>query len=370
LRKVRLDTWADCNSAWTGLCGARTVEDMPAIQHLLRRWGFVKLRRYGLELTSDGRIVTTRPVLDDGTGGRIVGWQDGDVAIWKLSPWAEGSVSTAKPSIPEASTPAEEPPSRPSARVMSAQVAGEPVVDEDDWEWTIALARARFAVDEAEVARPPEPTPPPRREAPPVVTTKTAPLPVVMSPPVATPSPLVTPPPIAPPPRATAPAMFGPPSPDDWTRPESSTGEYEDYRVSTTREIPHVPMPSVPRGAPPSTVIPVPALPLVDASLCSRLEPVVRSTQNQSQSITGRFAKGTSPLDPPSAHEAALVEDTIPNLSIGDRTKPGIAPAKRSNGAATDEVTAVGERTKPGIALPTAARTVSLPSIKGRSAPR
>src|SRR5215510_5092026 len=61
---------------------------MPTIQHLLQRWGFVKLRRYGLELTSDGRILSTRPaVLDDGTGGRIVGWQDGDVAIWKLSRW-------------------------------------------------------------------------------------------------------------------------------------------------------------------------------------------------------------------------------------------------------------------------------------------
>jgi hypothetical protein len=371
---------------------------MPAIQHLLRRWGFVKLRRYGLELTPDGRIVSNRPVLDDGTGARVVGWQDGDVAIWKLSPWAEGSVSTtppaaevaappvlasppepAKPSIPEASEAAA-PPSRPSARVMSAEVAGEPAVDEDDWEWTIALARARFAVDEAEAAWPPTPAPPPpRREAPPVVTAPPVPPPqreatptlttksVAPPPPVVTASPVVTPPP-----RAAAPAMIGPPmiGPDDWMRPESVTGEYEDYRVTTTREIPHVPMAAVPRGAPPSTVIPVPALPMVDASICSRLEPVVRSTQIQSQSITGRFAKGTAPVDPPSAHGAGLVEDTIPNLSIGDRTKPGIAPAKRSNGAATSEVTAVGERTKPGIALPTAARTVSLPSIKGRSAPR
>src|SRR5215831_19179029 len=62
---------------------------MPAIQHLLRRWGFVKLHKYGLELTADGRVLSTRPaVLDDGTGGRIVGWQDGDVSIWKLSRWS------------------------------------------------------------------------------------------------------------------------------------------------------------------------------------------------------------------------------------------------------------------------------------------
>lgn len=58
---------------------------MAAIRHLLERWGLVKLSRYGLELTPDGRIVSRRPVLDDGTGVRIVGWQDGDVAIWKLS---------------------------------------------------------------------------------------------------------------------------------------------------------------------------------------------------------------------------------------------------------------------------------------------
>jgi len=65
---------------------------MPAIQQLLARWGFVKLRRFGLELTSDGRIVSTRAaVLDDGTGSPIVGWQDGDVSIWKLSRWSGAS---------------------------------------------------------------------------------------------------------------------------------------------------------------------------------------------------------------------------------------------------------------------------------------
>src|SRR4051812_19844197 len=142
---------------------------MPAIQQLLQRWGFVQLRRYGLELTSDGRILSTRPaVLDDGTGGRIVGWQDGDVSIWKLSGWTgaprvgpEGTsevaaaplaapIPAARPAIPTVSE-AGAAPVRPSARVIPAEVAGEPAVDEDDWEWTIALARARVAVEEAEV---------------------------------------------------------------------------------------------------------------------------------------------------------------------------------------------------------------------------
>src|SRR5262245_23529270 len=173
------------------MSGARTVEDMPAIQGLLQRLGFVKLRGYGLELTTDGRIVSSRPVLDDGTGSRVVGWQDGDVAIWKLSRFAEGSTDgerqtqkpaqaaapaadamaaiaaaaaasravavAAEPVISAASAAVEPALTRPSAAVIPAEVAAEPAVDEDDWEWTIALARARVAVEEAEAAVPPEP---------------------------------------------------------------------------------------------------------------------------------------------------------------------------------------------------------------------
>src|SRR6185295_1352982 len=116
---------------------------MSVIQHLLQRWGFVKLRRYGLELTSDGRILSTRSaVLDDGTGGRIVGWHDGDVSIWKLS-----RIDREEPGIPSVSAPrsvasADAAPVRPSVRVMPVEVAGDVPVEEDDWEWSIALARA------------------------------------------------------------------------------------------------------------------------------------------------------------------------------------------------------------------------------------
>jgi hypothetical protein len=128
-------------------------------------------------------------------------------------------------------------------------------------------------------------------------------------------------------------------------RPESITGEYEDYRVTSRPaiEVPHVASPVAPRTAMP-TVIPVPPLPTVDAALCSRLEPVVRATQSQSQSITPRLAKGTVPLDSP-RESAVLVEDKPSSLAVGDRTKPGIA-------------------------MPPAARTVALPSIKGRGLPR
>src|SRR5437868_6310463 len=61
---------------------------MPAIRHLLQRWGFVQLGRFGLELTPEGRILSRRAmVLDDGEGGRVVGWEDADLAVSELRPW-------------------------------------------------------------------------------------------------------------------------------------------------------------------------------------------------------------------------------------------------------------------------------------------
>jgi hypothetical protein len=61
---------------------------MPAIESLLRRWGFVKLRSFGLVLTPEGRIVSLRPtLLDDGSGGRVVGWKDNDLAAMELDGW-------------------------------------------------------------------------------------------------------------------------------------------------------------------------------------------------------------------------------------------------------------------------------------------
>jgi hypothetical protein len=120
---------------------------------------------------------------------------------------------------------------------------------------------------------------------------------------------------------------------------------------------------AVPRTTAPSTVIPVPALPTVASmSVISRMEPVVRTTQAQQAAAAARFAKGTGPVDPPSTERlpALLVEDTIPDLSVGDRTRPGVAVAPRTESPSN------GDRTKPGIALPPAARAVELPSIKRR----
>jgi hypothetical protein len=369
---------------------------MPAIHHLLRRWGFVKLKSYGLELTADGRILSTRPaVLDDGTGGRIVGWQDGDVSIWKLSRWSgpprlgpevasltpAAPVPAARPAIPapsEASPPAGAAPSRSSARVIPADVACEPTVDEDDWEWTIALARARVAVEETEAARPPAVA---SRPAPPAV-----------------------PPSDRPTLRSSATADLA--ASGDWretdTADTAEASAYEDYRVSRHLLPRIVAEVALPRTTTPSTVIPVPALPTVDATRCARLEPVVRTAPSSVQ--VNRWAKGTGPVDPPTPPAtprtrstatpgtrpaampptrpaAMIVEDTNPSFPVGEHTTPGVAPATRRTKAAPaaehdeslDEPVAPpapssGDRTKPGIALPAAAGVVTLPSIKRRAA--
>ena len=65
---------------------------MGAIDNFLKRWGFAKLDRYGLVLTGDERVITTRPVLDDGLGGKIVGWLEGDLAAMELETWGLASL--------------------------------------------------------------------------------------------------------------------------------------------------------------------------------------------------------------------------------------------------------------------------------------
>ncbi|HEY0190602.1 MAG TPA: hypothetical protein VGC42_05725, partial [Kofleriaceae bacterium] len=73
----------------------------------MRRWGFVKLDTYGLALTPEGRVLSTRPgVLDDGAGGRIVGWADGDLAMAELKEWAPTRPAQKQLALPERSAPA------------------------------------------------------------------------------------------------------------------------------------------------------------------------------------------------------------------------------------------------------------------------
>ncbi|MFT3692861.1 MAG: hypothetical protein QM831_06955 [Kofleriaceae bacterium] len=77
-----------------------------AFGSLLRRLGYAKLDDYGLVLTAEGRVLSTRPtVLDDGLGGKIVGWREGDLAAMELSHWEPSPAARpAKPASPLAPT--------------------------------------------------------------------------------------------------------------------------------------------------------------------------------------------------------------------------------------------------------------------------
>jgi hypothetical protein len=159
---------------------------MGAIHRLLERLGFVKLDRYGLLLTPDGRIISSRPaVLDDGLGGRIVGWLDGDLAAMELEKWeparpapkqatasrvavAHAPTVPVRPPVPLAAkvvAPAAPLPIAPAPVIVAPPPVAPPVVvaapppvapaeepEEDDWEWTVAMAKARAAAEEAEAA--------------------------------------------------------------------------------------------------------------------------------------------------------------------------------------------------------------------------
>ena len=178
-----------------------------AISSLIRRMGFVKLDDFGLVLTPEDRILSVRStVLDDGLGGKIVGWQEDDLAAMELERWAPPSAprNVAKPvmnqvalapTIPQAAQPIPraKPPTAPPALtqrplpgmttaparpVAVAQPLGtaapkqkrpptpipletmpvgrvaDPaeVGEDDEWEWEIAVARARAAAEWAEEA--------------------------------------------------------------------------------------------------------------------------------------------------------------------------------------------------------------------------
>jgi hypothetical protein len=141
---------------------------MGAFEHVLKRWGFVRLGRYGLVLTPEERVMTQRPILDDGLGGKIVGWRDRDLAAMELEHWAPAGARPAAPPAPPkpAAVVALPPPApvkvaiapapAPALVVIAAPVAEAAETEDDEWEWEIALARAR-----AEAEPIPAPTPAP-----------------------------------------------------------------------------------------------------------------------------------------------------------------------------------------------------------------
>lgn len=259
---------------------------MPALANLMKRFGFVQLSRYGLVLTPEGRIMSLRPaVLDDGLGGRIVGWPDGDLAAMELQKW-EPARPAPKPAVATrlAITPPPRPLPKPPALaapvvVPAPVVAQAPQVDEDEWEWEIALARARVAAEESEQAAASVRAPRTRLETIPPPVQKLA---VVKIPPKQ--------------PTQQLPVVVKPPAP--------------------------LPRP----GTAPATIIPIPKLPSIkDRTL--QIQPVVSSTR----SSRTRFAKGTGPVigtqvgvAPPPPIRAAEPSDWAPENN--ERTTPGLPP--------------------------------------------
>ncbi|MGE0547823.1 MAG: hypothetical protein AB7R00_12230 [Kofleriaceae bacterium] len=197
--------------------------------------------------------------------------------------------------------------------VQAPVVAPEPIVEEDDWEWTIALARARGDSEVTAVA--------------PVTQLRPA--------------------------NARQVHAADPMADDSWPKTEPlSELHSEDEAPGSIADIAGIvrrarmgrvvlpakvtePMPVVaaPTG-PRSTVIPVPSLPTVDPA-AAHLAPVVRS-----QPTPRQFAKGTNPLQP-----KFVPEETV-----------------RGTAAYSDP-----EATRPALVLPRAAAPVALPSIKRAS---
>jgi hypothetical protein len=146
-----------------------------AISRLLERLGFVRIANYGLVRTPDDRILSTRPaVLDDGLGGKIVGWNDGDLAAMELEHWRPMGLIAGGPAKPVKVVALPPPPpklSKPAAFATTVaaapaqfvappmpvtvaaplpapvQVAPAAPTEDDEWEWEIAVAKARAAAD-------------------------------------------------------------------------------------------------------------------------------------------------------------------------------------------------------------------------------
>ena len=68
---------------------------MALFDELMARAGYVQLARYGLSLIPDGRIVQTEPrvlpLLDGGSGRRVVGWRAQECPLVAAAPLAAGA---------------------------------------------------------------------------------------------------------------------------------------------------------------------------------------------------------------------------------------------------------------------------------------
>jgi hypothetical protein len=282
---------------------------MPAIDSLLARFGFARLARYGLVLTPEGRIMSLRPaVLEDGLGGRIVGWPDGDLAAMELQKWEPARPAPRDAAATRLAVPVTRPiapPMMPKPAIVvapAAAVAPAPQVDEDEWEWEIALARARVTSDESE------------QMAAPIRRARLDTIPPPSAPKLA----VLTIPPRAEPPK-----------------PEPVVAAKKTQPLAAVALAPKpvavsmpTPTPQARPGTAPPTIIPIPRLPSIKDRQ-TQIQPVVSSPRT-------RLAKGTGP---------------VTGTHVGPPPPPPIRP-----GELDDQ-----DRTQPN--LPAIARTVALPRI-------
>lgn len=311
---------------------------MGAIDNFLRRFGYAKLDRYGLMLTGDDRVLSNRPaVLDDGLGGKIVGWTDDDLAAMELEhigapkqkapakpiaapaslhqlpkapppmPVAAKVIAPAAPIAPVAKAAPKLPGMPPPAVVapvapvvaapipvvvappMAPQVAAEPELTEDEWEWEIAMARARAVAEEVQQA------------AASIASAATAPR--------------------APAKRKTSPGI---PAVRAKTEPPVRSMPKPVSPMAAREPQPLPPAPTVER----KTVIPVPSLPT--AARSSDVRPVGYTPASQPPR---RLPKGTGPVGEDTVRtQAAPANDdrTSPYMTLPTEVKPvGYAHTKR-----------------------------------------
>jgi hypothetical protein len=289
---------------------------MGAINSLMKRWGFVRLDQFGLTLTAEGRVLANRPVLDDGFGGRIVGWRDDDLVAMQLEKWPAAQQSARPAAIfqapipPPIQAPVHAPIQSAPALQPATIVAEAPVVEEDDWEWTIAMARARAAADEVEEAVVELSSPKPKPRAP---TTK--PMATVATPKL----------------ENTVPYAENPFMAQSWDESRTPRSvvktvvrQPEGFHHEPTRQVNQ-------RAQSPHTIIPVPKMPRATEQQ-ARLAPVVRAPQVALS--PRRSAKGTG---------QQVSEDTVRTSAVpanDDSTRPSIVLPQQSLPSITKRVAA------------------------------
>ena len=263
---------------------------------LLERLGFVRLRDFGLVITPERRVLSMRSsVLDDGSGGIVVGWVDSDLAGVELAAWGtKPSQSFVKPRpippppIPQPTTPAlvaqvakpvalalQPTQLAPTAQPVPAQLeqheetraASDVDMSDDEWEWEIAMARVRATS-------------------------------------------AVAPPVVAPPTPKSGPHTIARPT------QVHATQAPDDDMVTTVGPMQITERPSSTAESPPRTIIPVPRLPAaVDARLVRQFDEVTRQVPTPSRFPRATMQRAAAANDDETAQTVVVPTRTFANRS-------------------------------------------------------